>query len=113
MTTETDAGRGQAVGSHIRMKGSAFGMTIELDEVVIEHERPRLKSWQTVGDPKLVVIGNYRISVTLEPSADGTGVRIRIDYDLPRVAWLGRLFGRTYAKWCIDQMLKGVTKQFP
>jgi hypothetical protein len=39
-----------------------------------------------------------------------------INYQLP-TGWaiyrVGRLFGRFYAKWCVDQMLKEVTRTFP
>lgn len=38
MTVETDAAKGQAVGSHIRMSGRVFGVPLSLDEVVTRHE---------------------------------------------------------------------------
>lgn len=39
MTYDFDAGRGQVVGSHIRMGGSAFGLSLAVDEVVTEIPR--------------------------------------------------------------------------
>jgi hypothetical protein len=51
-----DEGRGQAVGSHIRMTGSAFGLHLDVDEVVTERTPPTRKVWSTTGTPRLLVI---------------------------------------------------------
>lgn len=113
MTTFVDDGRGQEVGSHIRMSGKVFGVTLFLDEVVTRHEPPRLKTWRTVGDLRLLVIGHYRMSVEVEPQDDHSLLGVSIDYDLPTTnAWLGRLFGGTYAKWCVQQMIQGAREHF-
>jgi hypothetical protein len=115
MRIETDEHRGQEVGSHIRLSGRVLGFPLSLDEVVTEHEPPRRKAWQTVGEPRLLVIGGYRMGFDVDAAGRGSGVRMWIDYELPRSAagrWLGRLFGRAYASWCTDQMLRGCRQRF-
>ncbi len=113
MATSVDDGHGQKVGSHIRMSGKVFGVTLFLDEVVTRHEPPRLKTWETVGDLRLLVIGHYRMSVEVEAREAHSLLRVSIDYDLPPTnVWLGRLFGETYAKWCVQQMIKGARDHF-
>ena len=115
MTTRVDEGKGQAVGSHIFMSGRIFGLLLELDEVVTVHRPPADKVWQTVGRPKLFVIGQYQMGVRIQPSAIGAQLTIFIDYALPDgvvTYWLGRLFGGMYAKWCVNQMLDGVVTHF-
>ncbi len=113
MKTEIDEGRGQKIGSHIRLSGKAFGMSMFLDEVVVRYEPPRFKAWETVGTPKLLVIGHYRLGIEITPRNGISDLRVFIDYDLPESnAWLGRLFGRMYAKWCVRQMLYGVRDHF-
>ena len=115
MSIETDDAKGQAVGSHIRMGGRVFGLRIFLDEVVIRRDPPHHKAWETVGPPKLLVIGPYRMGFDIRPSKGGSDVRVFIDYDLPSglvTRWLGRLFGNWYAKWCVDQMLNGAVETF-
>ncbi len=113
MKTETDKSRGRTVGSHIRLSGKVFGITLFLDEVVTQYEPPRIKVWETLGDIRLWVIGHYRMTIKLEPRDSSSLFRVSIDYDLPsRNVWLGRLFGRTYAKWCVQQMIKGVREHF-
>ena len=106
MTVDVDAGGGRVVGSHIRMRGSAFGIPLALDEIVTRREPPRVKEWETVGQPSLLVIGPYRMGFVVRPSDGGSELRIFIDYDPPaRNAWLGSLFGEMYARWCVRMML--------
>jgi hypothetical protein len=61
MTYEFDEGRGQAIGSNIKRGGSAFGLDLSIDEVIIERDPPRRKVWRTVGHPRLLVVGAYEM----------------------------------------------------
>jgi hypothetical protein len=61
MLVDVDAARGQAVGSHIRLSGKVFGVRLFLDEVVTRRNPPTDKVWETVGIPRLLVIGSYRM----------------------------------------------------
>ncbi len=63
MDVSVDEGSGQKVGSHIRLSGTAFGIKLFLDEVVTRHEPPRIKTWETVGDLRLLVIGHYGMGI--------------------------------------------------
>jgi hypothetical protein len=115
MSVELDEAKGQAVGSHIRLSGRVFGVRIYLDEVVTRRDPPTDKVWATVGVPRLLVIGEYEMGVEITPEAGGSRVWVFINYRLPTgwvTYWLGRLFARVYAKWCVDQMLAGVTRAF-
>jgi hypothetical protein len=107
METVLDAQQGRAVGSHIVIRGRVFGIPLYLDEIVTVRERPLAKTWETVGEPRLLVIGPYRMGFELSPDGAITRLRVAIDYDLPLKGisrWLGRLFGPSYAKWCTRQM---------
>lgn len=98
MAIETDAGGGTKVGSHIRMNGRVMGLTLALDEVVTEHRPPERKSWQTVGSPRLIVIGPYELGFDIEPLEQGSHLRVFIEYSLPYRGlsrFLGMLFGST------------------
>lgn len=115
MQTELDQGRGQLLGSHIRLSGRVFGVELVVDEIVVQREPPRLKIWETTGVPKLLVIGRYRMGFDLSPQGDGSLLRVFIEYALPESAparWLGRLFGRYYARWCTRQMVDDAVKHF-
>jgi hypothetical protein len=115
MTYEFDAGRGMAVGSHIRMGGSAFGLRLFVDEVVTVREPPRRKAWRTVGAPRLLIIGAYDMGFEIAPSQAGASVRVWISYDLPS-STVGRLFGwlfaGLYARWCVNRMASDAARAF-
>ncbi len=115
METELDEGRGQKVGSRIRLSGRVFGVTLSVEEIVVERNAPHRKVWATTGAPKLLVIGDYRMGFELKPQGKGSMLRVFIDYALPQripARWLGRLFGRYYAKWCTQQMADDAVKHF-
>ena len=114
VSVELDEAKGQAVGSHIRLSGRVFGVSLYLDEVVTRRDPPTNKVWETVGAPRLLVIGAYSMGVQITPERGGSRLRVFIDYRLPDgpvTYWLGWLFGGLYARWCVDQMLTGVVKQ--
>lgn len=115
METVLDAQHGRSVGSHIVLRGRVFGIPLYLDEVVTMREPPLKKTWETVGDPRLLVIGRYRMGFALRPDGTSARLRVAIDYELPakRIPHLlGRLFGRSYAKWCTRQMVRDAQHSF-
>lgn len=107
MHTEFDEQRFRAVGSRLRMRGRVLGMPLTLQEQVVVRDPPRRKVWATVGEPSLLAVGAYRMGFELE--ADGDGVAVRIDYELPSrgaARWLGRVLGRAYARWCVRTIVR-------
>jgi len=115
MDVELDSQKGQAVGSHIRLAGTAFRFRLSLDEVITRREPPTLKVWETVGTPRLLVIGAYRMGVEIAATRDGSRLRVFIDYDNPSgpiARWLGACFGGLYARWCVKQMLSSAAAEF-
>ncbi len=108
MDLTLDAKNGREVGAHIVLEGRVLGIRLFLDEIVTERVPPTRKSWETVGEPRLLVIGAYKLGVDLTPDGSGVGLRVGIDYELPGAGLsrvLGRLFGRSYAKWCTKKMV--------
>lgn len=115
MKTILDESSGQKVGSHVRMSGRVFGIKLSLDEVVTERDPPTRKVWETVGTPRLLVIGSYRMGFELTPGATGSQLRVFIEYALPIPwveHWLGRLFGGYYARWCTRRMVDDAVQYF-
>ncbi len=115
MEIELDEGRGQKLGSRIRLSGRVFGVELSVEERVVERDPPRRKVWETTGEPKLLVIGHYRMGFDLLPQGNASMLRVFIEYALPQkglARWLGRLFGRHYASWCTQQMVDDAVKHF-
>ena len=78
---------------------------------MVEREPPLRKTL----DARLVVIGQYRLGFELESAGATTRARIFIDYALPEKAparLLGRLFGKSYARWCTERTAKDAVRHF-
>ena len=115
MGIEVDEGHGQRVGSRIRIAGSVLGISLAVDETVIERDPPRRKVWETTGIPRLLVVGPYRMGFEITPTDDAARLRVFIDYSLPVgfvSRWLGYLFAGYYAKWCTKRMVDDAAKSF-
>ncbi len=116
MSIDVDAGGGQVVGSKIRMYGSVMGIPISLEEAICERQPPFKKRWETIGTPKLIVMGHYRMGFDVTSTGASSLVRVFIDYGLPTGIvgrCLGRLFGSMYAKWCTQRMTRDAAERFP
>jgi uncharacterized membrane protein YphA (DoxX/SURF4 family) len=115
MQTSFDESRGQAIGSHIKMTGRMLGLDLFLEEIVRVREPPRRKEWETVGTPRLLVIGGYRLGFEIASIGERAELRVFIGYDLPSSParrLLGRFFGPVYARWCVREMVNGARAQF-
>ena len=110
MRLELDAGRGRAVGARIRLRGRVFGIPLFVEEEVVVRTPPTHKLWETLGSPRLLVIGPYRMGFEITPEAPNRArLRVFIEFALPERApsrWLGHLFGGAYARWCVERMLR-------
>ena len=125
MKLSLDEQAGRAAGSRMRLAGRVLGVRLSLEEVVTEHTPPTRKVWMTVGTPRLLVIGPYRMGFVLVPAGGGANARgsdggvtltVFIDYVLPERGpsrLLGRIFGHWYARWCTERMVADAQAAFP
>ena len=107
MRVETDALQGQALGSVIRITGRVLGVNLAVEEAVTERVPPLRKTWETRGEPRLLVIGSYRMGFSISAEKDGSRLVVFIDYQLPPRGFargLGLLLGGSYAGWCTRRM---------
>jgi hypothetical protein len=110
-----DERRTRSVGSKFGFTGRILGIPLSVDETVTSREPPLSKTWETIGEPNLWVIGRYKMGFELSPRPAGTMLRVFIEYlrpwsGLPRL--LGLFFGGTYARWCTRQMVTDAQKHF-
>ena len=107
MKVELDDRGGKAVGSHIRLAGTVWGIRLWLDEVITEHAAPRRKVWRTVEPTRLLIIGAYEMGVEIVPDGSGSRLRVLLNYALPDErtgGWLRRWLADAYARWCTQKM---------
>jgi hypothetical protein len=116
METLTDEGKGKKMDSHIKMNGNILGMNLFLDEVIVQYEPPYKKAWETVKDINLIVIDHYKLGFEITPNEENSSkLKVYIDYNHPssrKSLWLGYLFGKMYAQWCVKQMINTVIDHF-
>ena len=115
MNIELDEARGQTVGSHIRLKGRVLGIPLHVEEIVTSREPPHRKVWETIGAPRLLVIGPYRMGFDISARGTSSLLRVFIDYDVPETPparWLGRMLGGFYARWCTQSMARDAAQHF-
>ncbi len=46
-------------------RGACPGFLLYVEGEVLERDPPRLKAWHTIGEPRLLVIGRYGMSVAI------------------------------------------------
>ena len=114
MHTIVDEGDGKKIGSHIRMEGKILGVHVFLDEVISEYNPPVGKVWHTVGELRLIVIGNYQLGYKISPEGSNSRFTVFINYELPGgpSKIIGILLGKMYARWCVHQMIVSVRDHF-
>ena len=104
------------VGSKFGFTGRILGIPLSVEEIVTGREPPVSKTWQTIAEPRLWVIGRYMMGFELAPRGTaGTTLRVYIRYDLPAGGFtrlLGRMFGGLYAAWCTRQMVVDAQNHF-
>jgi hypothetical protein len=76
MSVETDTLHGKAIGSVIRMRGRMLGFKLFLVEAVTSRDPPYLKEWTTVGKPRLLVIGGYRMGFRIEDAGPASRLTV-------------------------------------
>lgn len=115
MTYDFDNAKGRAVGSVIKVGGSFLGVRLFVEETVTERNPPRRKVWETRGQPRLLIIGSYRMGFEITPSGERSKLRVFIEYAAPLTP-VGRVLGRTfapmYARWCVKRMAEDAERHF-
>ena len=115
MSIGMDEKQGRALGSRITLRGSILGLSLEVEEVVTQYDRPFSKAWETVGSPRLLVIGPYGMGFSVSARQGGSILRVFIDYAPPGAGAarvLGQLFGKSYARWCTQRMVRDAMVHF-
>lgn len=113
MEIRFDDGSARRTGSHVYLEGKLFGKSLSLEEVITDREPPHSKSWETVGVPKFLIIGQYRYELQIEQEGEATLLRVSFSYDPPSGrSRLRRAIGDIYAEKCAKEMVKVAHSHF-
>ena len=116
MGVVADALEGREIGSIIRLSGAFAGIPISVAQVITDRAPPTRKVWETLPQAQLLILEAYRMGFSLEGEGPVSSLRVWIQYR-PTVhglwaaaAWL---FAGLYAQWCLDSIVKDVSRHFP
>lgn len=114
MRFDFDEARGKEVGARIRMSGRMLGFDLALEEVVTERVPPARKVWETVGEPRLLVIGGYRMGFEIGERNGKSRLTVFIEHEDAPAPWAlpSRVLGPVYARWCTESMAQGARQRF-
>jgi len=106
----TDHKRG--LNAKYKWTGKVIGLEMKFTVIVTQWEDGKSKTWETIGDSKMIVISWYRMYLELKPNADGTTTaKLGILYTKPKNL-LGYVLGKRYSIWCVKSMLNDTQKHF-
>ncbi len=100
------------LNARYKWTGKVMGMKMNFTVLVTQWDKGKSKTWETIGDAKMIVISWYRMYLELKPNNDGTttaklGILYTKSKNIP-----GFLLGKRYSIWCVKSMLKDTKKHF-
>ena len=113
MEMERLPGPEKGVGAGFRWTGRVLGFSLDFTETVTLWKENEKKVWETIGSPKLIILGWYRMRLVTEARGNGTRASLQIEYAPPEGFFyklLSKALAGWYADWCLSRML-GDTKK--
>jgi hypothetical protein len=95
-------------GSKYRWTGTMMGMKMDFTVEVTKWINGIEKTWETIGETKMIIYSWYRMHLLVKPKSEGSEVALSITYEKPK-AWFAKiisfLVAGWYCKWCLKNML--------
>lgn len=94
--------------SKYRWTGIMMGMKMNFTVVVTKWIEGVEKTWETIGEAKMIIYSWYRMHLLVKPTSDGSEAELSITYEKPE-GWFAKiisfLFADWYCNWCLKNML--------
>ncbi len=95
--------------------GKMLGFTIDFTVVVTKWIKDKEKVWETIGQAKMIILGWYRMHLTilLSPGGPNTEVELNITYTKPKnifFKFIAFFLAPVYANRCLNNMLNDSKK---
>lgn len=108
LVLEQMPGPSKGVGATFHWNGKVMGMPVDIIETVTKWVENKEKVWETIGSPKIIILGWYRMRLKTASANEGTNTSLQIEYTEPK-GWfykiLSFLFAGWYGRWCLNNML--------
>lgn len=97
------------LGTKYRWTGKMVGIKMDFTVEVTKWMPGEEKTWETIGDPKLIIYSWYQMHLLLTKIPNGTIAKLSISYKKPEGVFykiLSFLFADWYCRWCLKHMLE-------
>ncbi len=96
------------LGTKYRWTGKMMGMAMDFTVEVTKWISGKEKTWETIGDTKLIIYSWYRMHLLITPQGSNTNAELSISYEKP-FGFFDRIlcffFADWYCRWCLSKML--------
>lgn len=96
------------LGSKYRWTGNVMWMDMDFTVEVTKWISGKEKTWETIGDPKVIIYSWYRMHLKISEDGNSTKAELSISYEKPK-GWFNKvicfLLGDWYCRWCLKHML--------
>ncbi len=95
-------------GTLYRWTGTMMGMAMDFTVKVTQWTAGSEKTWETIGDTKLIIYSWYRMHLKVQPIPEGAFAELSISYQPPAGRFnqiISFVFAGWYCRWCLKKML--------
>jgi hypothetical protein len=100
-------------GTRYRWIGKMMGLDMDFTVIVTKWIEGKEKSWETIGEAKMLIYSWYRMHLLVTQRYDGSEAELSITYERPK-GWFARIiswfFADLYCNWCLKSMLTDCKK---
>jgi hypothetical protein len=101
------------LGSRYRWTGKMMGLAMDFTVEVTKWINAVEKTWETIGDTKLIIYSWYRMKLQVNEVNGKTEAELSISYEKPKGLFNGILcffLADWYCRWCLKKMLGDAKK---
>lgn len=101
------------LNSKFRWFGKMMGFTMDFTVVVTKWIKDKEKVWETIGEPKMIILGWYKMHLVLSPEGKNTKAELSLAYTKPTglfFKFIAFFLAPFYANWCLNNMLQDSKK---
>lgn len=101
------------LGTKYRWTGKMMGIKMDFTVEVTKWLSGEEKTWETIGNPKLIIYSWYQMHLLLAKIPTGTTAQLSISHERPEGIFykiISFLFADWYCRWCLKNMLEDSKK---
>ena len=101
------------LNSKFRWFGKMMGFTMDFTVVVTKWIKDKEKVWETIGKPKMIILGWYQMRLLVSAEAQNIKAVLSITYTKPKnifFKFIAFFLAPLYSNWCLNNILQDSKK---